>query len=91
MGRTPGEALDALAVQLNDEDRDTLIIVRHLRADSLFTEQDRIRLADLMTRWRAAREAGLNLPIDEQDELDRLVDAELSASAARASALSATP
>ena len=37
MGRTAGEALDALTSQLPDGGADTLIIVRSLRPDHLFT------------------------------------------------------
>jgi hypothetical protein len=42
-GRTPGEALDALATQLPAEDAGTLIIVRGLVPDRYFTTEQRDR------------------------------------------------
>ena len=87
MGRTAGEALDALTTQLSQEDADTLIIVRNLRPDRFFDAEQRQRLEHLMARWHAARDAGTPLPPDEQAELERLVDAELSATTQRAAAM----
>lgn len=86
-GRTPGEALDTLAGQLTDQDAGEFIIVRQLRPDAFFTEAQQKRLAELMQRWRAARDAKLSLsPMDEQ-ELTALVDEELEASRKRAACL----
>jgi hypothetical protein len=87
MGRTAGEALDALATQLPEEGGGTLIIVRDLRPDRHFTAEQRRRLEQLMGRWRAARDAGEALPAAEQGELERLVDAEVQAAAERADQL----
>src|SRR5688572_1705640 len=39
MGRTAGEALDALAMQLPREDADTLVIVRNMSPDRFFTAE----------------------------------------------------
>jgi hypothetical protein len=87
MGRTAGEALDALATQLQGEDVDTLVILRVLRPDRFFGSQQRQRLAELMAKWRAARDVGSPLPADEQTELENLIDAEVVASGERAAAL----
>jgi hypothetical protein len=86
-GKTVGEALDALTPQLSVDESGTLIIVQSLRPDRLFTVEQQQRLAELMTRWRAARDKGDTLPTQEQSELDALVDAELRAATARAAAL----
>ena len=68
-GRTMGEALDALTAQLTDEEVGTLVIVRGSQADPLFNGERQDRLADLMVRWRAARDRGGELAVDEQGEL----------------------
>lgn len=88
MGRTAGEALDALTSQLPDEERDTLIIVRNLVPDRFFTAEQRRRLEQLMAEWQSARDAGRSLPTDEQAELEQLIDAELRAATERAAAMS---
>jgi hypothetical protein len=87
MGRTPGEALDALATQLRDEETDTLIIVRNLSPDRFFTAEERQRLEQLMARWRATRDGGTPLSTEDQAELKDLVDAEVVAATERAAAL----
>lgn len=58
--------------------------------DAFFPDTARQRLADLMARWRAARDAGGNLPPAEQAELDALTAAELRAATARVAALQQT-
>ncbi len=88
MGRTAGEALDALTPRLGVESSDTLIIVRNLRPDRFFTAEQQRRLEELMAKWRQARDAGVGLSPEEQAELEGLVDAELRASAERAAAIS---
>jgi hypothetical protein len=86
-GRTAGEALDALTAQLDLARAGTLIIVQHSRPDEFFTADQQKRLAELMDRWRAARDAQTTLSGQDQAELDSLVEAELRAATARASAL----
>ena len=83
-GRTAGEAGDALAARLPEDEGGTLIIVRDLRPDRFFTSEQRRRLEELMGRWRRVRDAGGELPTEERDELQRLVDAEVEATARRA-------
>lgn len=89
-GKTAGEALDGLTAQLSADEASTLVIVQNLRPDAFFNAPQQERLAALMTRWRTARDQGQTLPVDEQTELEALVEAELRASAARASALADT-
>jgi hypothetical protein len=89
VGKTAGEALDAVAAQLEESEGGTLVVVQYQRPDQFFTAAQQERLQELMTRWRAARDAGGHLPPEEQAELDALVEAELRAAAARAAALSA--
>jgi hypothetical protein len=83
-GKTAGEALDALTAQLPPDESGTLIIVRSLRPDGLFTAAQQQRLHELMTRWRAARDSGAALPEGEQAELDGLVETELQAASTEA-------
>ena len=87
-GRTAGEALDALTAQLSEDEVSTLVIVQSLRPDRFFNAAQQQRLAKLMERWRTVRDKGETLPTDQQAELDVLAEAELSASADRAAALS---
>lgn len=83
-GRSVGEALDALTVQLSDEESGTMVIVQNFRPDRFFTAQQRNRLAELMVQWREARESGSDMPEREKAEMDALVDAELEAATKRA-------
>jgi hypothetical protein len=83
-GRTAGEAVDALVARLVADEGGTLLIVRDLRPDPFFTAEQRRRLEELMTFWRSTRDAGGELPAEEREELQRLVDAEIEATAQRA-------
>jgi len=87
VGATVGQALDALTAQLGGPTGMTLVVMHPVGPDALFTASQQQRLADLMARWRAARDAGAALPAPEQAELDVLVEAELRAAAARSAAL----
>src|SRR5947207_8998126 len=86
VGKTAGEALDALTAQLSEGEAGTLLVVQHMRPDPFFTAQQKQRLEELMGRWRAARDNRTALPPEEQAELDALVDAELQAATERAAA-----
>jgi hypothetical protein len=83
-GRTAGEAVDALAAQLPEDQAGTLLIVRDLRPDRFFPAEQRRRLEELMARWRAERDSGTALSAEERAELERLIDEEVQAAAARA-------
>jgi hypothetical protein len=86
-GATAGAALDALTAQLPADEASTLIVIQSRRPDQFFPAEQQQRLAELMARWRSARDLGSSLPARDQAELDALIEAELAASAARASAL----
>lgn len=86
-GRTPGEALDALASQLPHESAETLVIVRNLKPDRFFSAEQRSRLEALTAMRRDALDGNLPLTALEAAELEQLVDAELRASTQRATAL----
>ena len=55
--------------------------------DEFFSAAQVARLADLMARWRVARDAGRTLPPADQAELDALIAAELEAATARSAAI----
>jgi hypothetical protein len=86
-GATAGEALNALTAQLSEDAGGTLVVVQNLRPDRFFGSKQQQRLAELMARWRDARNCGEDLPAKELHELQALVEEELRASAARASQL----
>jgi hypothetical protein len=86
-GKTAGEALDALTVQLGPEESGTIFIVQNLCPDRFFTAEQQHRLAALMSRWRTARDTGTALSAEEQAELESLAEAELEATTQRAEAL----
>ena len=67
-GKTMGEALDALNAQLSEAEAGTLVIVQQFRPDEFFTATQQARLSELMTKWRAARDAGEKLAAEEQKE-----------------------
>ena len=87
IGKTAGAALDAVTAQLPADQTGTLVVIQNHRPDRFFTVQQQHRLAELMARWRVARDAGSSLPASEQAELDALVDAEVRASGQRAAAV----
>jgi hypothetical protein len=87
VGATAGEALDALTAQLGEPQATTLVVVQPMQADALFTAEQQRRLAELVARWRAAREAGIPFPPEEQAELNALVESELRAATQRSAAL----
>lgn len=87
LGRTLGEALDALTPQLPDVDAGLLVVIQGLSADRYFGAMEQERLGELMLAWRLARDLGSALPDQEQVELDQLIEAELYASASRAARL----
>src|SRR5277367_6531980 len=87
VGATAGEALDALTAQLEKPQGTTLVVVQPMQPDPLFTAEQQQRLAELISRWRAARDAGMAFPPQEQAELDALVEEELRAAIRRSEAL----
>jgi hypothetical protein len=86
-GRTAGEALDALASQLTQDETDTFVIVRSMSADRFFSAEQRRRLEQLIDQKRQALARSSSLSDEEQEELQQLVDAEIQATTARAASL----
>ena len=86
-GPTVGQALDGLRSKLGEPTGTTLVIVQSMTPDTLFTAEQRDRLAALMDRWSAARDAGLELASEEKLELNALVDGEVRAAGERAAQL----
>src|SRR5437762_3286561 len=80
VGKTAGEALDALQAQLPADESGTLVIVQNWRPDRFFTAEQQNRLSELIDRWRNERDAGQSLSDAEKRELDELIDAEVRAS-----------
>lgn len=82
VGKTAGEALDALTADLAD-DFPVMLLIQSVGPDRFFGIAQQQRLAELMELWRSANNQGLTLAHDLQSELDNLVAAELKAATAR--------
>lgn len=87
VGKTAGQALDALTAQLNETEFNALLVIQSFRHDSFFSTQQQERLSELMSLWRLARDQGQELPPEQQAELNSLVETELRAATARTEAL----
>ena len=81
-GRTAGEALDALASQLSEDESGTLVIVQNRKGDRYFNATQQARLTELMQ----GREVG-NLSPEEEGELEELIEAELDGARERTETL----
>jgi len=82
VGKTAGEALDALTKQLGGPDDSSIIVVQQMRPDHFFTSEQINRLQSLISRSKTSA-----LTPDEQAELGALISEELQASALRVSAV----
>lgn len=87
VGKTAGEALDALTAQLGETEFSALLVIQNFRPDQFFTAEQQERLSELMNLWRSARDRKQNLSPEQQAELDSLVEAEIKAATARTAAL----
>ena len=87
VGKTAGQALDALTAQLEEAEFSGLLVIRKTEPDIFFTAEQQAQLSNLMALWRQARDRGEQLPPTQQAELESLVESELKASAARTKAL----
>ncbi len=87
VGKTAGQALDALTAQLNQTAFSALLFIQSAHPDKFFSAEQQERLSALMSLWRTARDQGQELPSEQKAELEKLVEAELSAAAARTAAL----
>src|SRR5712691_3871219 len=80
VGRTMGEALDALTADWDDDILETAVFIQRLQPDAYFTAAQYHRMQELLTR-RAT------LTAEEHVELETLIDAELDATVARTESL----
>jgi hypothetical protein len=87
VGKTAGQALDALTAQLDEIEFSALLVIQSFRPDLFFSAEQQERLSELMTLWRAARDQGQELLPEQQVELDSLVDIELRAATVRTATL----
>lgn len=55
VGKTAGQALDALTAQLDEIEFSALLVIQSFRPDSFFTTEQQERLAELMKLWRFAQ------------------------------------
>jgi hypothetical protein len=83
VGKTAGQALDALTAQLGETEFRGVLLIQNFRPDPFFNASQQARLSELMVLWRVARDRGQMLPPTQQVELDDLVEAELRAATAR--------
>ena len=82
VGRTAGEALDALTAQLDEEETGTLVIIQNRRSDKFFNASQQKRLTSLMEKRKTNA-----LSADEETELENLVETELDGARQRAKEL----
>ncbi|KAF3889759.1 MULTISPECIES: hypothetical protein [Nostocales] len=87
IGKTAGQALDALTAQLGENEFSALLLLQSFHPDQFFGIEQQKRLSELMDMWRTARDEGLELSHQLQQELDNLVEAELKAATARTASL----
>lgn len=87
VGKTAGQALDALAAQLGETDFSALLIIQNFHSDQFFSATQQQRLSELMSAWRTARDQEQEFPPEQQAELNSLVEAELLAATARTAAI----
>src|SRR5262249_51370065 len=81
VGRTMGEALDALASQWTEITETVPVIIQHFGPDRFFTQAQ----YDKMQELRSLMET---LSLEERNELEALIEAELDATISRLDALS---
>jgi hypothetical protein len=86
-GKTAGEALDALTMQIGSQEINGFLLLQNQQPDRFFTIEQQQRLTELMSIWRTARDRGDSIPAEQQSELDALIEAELNATAERAKAI----
>ena len=87
VGKTAGQALDALTAQLGETEFSVLLLLQSFHPDQFFNIEQQKRLSELMDLWRKARDEGQPLSQKLQTELDNLVEAELNAATARTASL----
>lgn len=78
VGRTMGEAIDALIAGWDGEIRETTVLIQRFEPDAYFTKEQQLRMKDLLLRRDS-------LTPPERAELESLIEAELDATIARTS------
>jgi len=76
VGRTMGEALDALTADWGDDVPETAVLIQRFQPDAYFTQAQHDRVQELLSRRDSLAAA-------ERAELEALIDAELAATVAR--------
>jgi predicted Zn-dependent protease with MMP-like domain len=76
LGRTMGEALDALTAEWGDSVQETVVLIQRFQPDQYFTQAQYERMRELLARRST-------LTPEERTELEALVDAEVDATVAR--------
>src|SRR5436309_9142374 len=76
VGRTMGEALDALTADWGNDIQETAVLIQRFHPDSYFTAAQYDRMQELLAH-RAS------LTAEERVEIEALIDAELEATVAR--------
>ena len=84
VGRTMGEALDALTADWGDDVPETAVLIQRFQPDAYFTAVQQDRMKELLARRS-------NLTVEQRAELEALVDAELDATVARTHSLLPPP
>jgi len=79
LGRTAGEALDAITNQLGEDAEGTILVIQTQKADKFFTVEQQSRMSDLMELRQANK-----LTEIEEKELETLIKAELQGATKRA-------
>jgi hypothetical protein len=82
-GKTAGEALDALTMQIGSQEINGFLLLQNQQPDQFFTAEQQQRLTELMSIWRTTQDGGDTLPSEQQSELDALIEAELDATVER--------
>jgi regulator of protease activity HflC (stomatin/prohibitin superfamily) len=76
IGRTMGEALDALTADWGDDIQETAVLIQRFQPDEYFTAAQYRRMQELLARRTT-------LTAEERAELETLIDAELDATVTR--------
>jgi hypothetical protein len=76
VGRTMGEALDALTADWGDDVPETAVLIQRFQPDPYFTQAQHDRMQELLSRRASLTPA-------ERTEIEALIDAELAATITR--------
>ncbi|MEC4815216.1 MAG: hypothetical protein SAK29_18350 [Scytonema sp. PMC 1069.18] len=87
IGKTAGQALDALTAELGENEFSALLLLQSFHPDQFFGVEQQQRLSELMDMWRTARDEGRSLSEQMQTELDNLVETEIIAATNRSASL----